>query len=129
MKAFNQVYMLNRRIYLKRNIKFFSSKYKKPLECYYRTLNLSTDASMEEIKKEYLKLAKKYHPDNTKEHTTQIDMFKKVSEAYQVLSDPIKRDEYDSLILNRNAAYKSSARYKEFQSLKKYSEMGLSERE
>jgi len=45
--------------------KFFATKIKsKPSVCYYKTLNISPNASLEEIKKEYYMLAKKYHPDN-----------------------------------------------------------------
>jgi hypothetical protein len=45
--------------------KSFSTKIKKnPAICYYKILNISTSASIDEIKREYYKLAKKYHPDN-----------------------------------------------------------------
>lgn len=68
--------------------------------CYYKILNLTPNASIKEIKNEYYKLAKKYHPDNREgSSANQTEKFKIVSQAYEVLSDPIKRREYDSLIL------------------------------
>ncbi len=62
---------------------------------YYEILGVSRDASPEDIKKVYRKLAKKYHPDlhpNDKENEAR---FKEINEAYYVLSDPKKRQEYD----------------------------------
>jgi curved DNA-binding protein len=63
---------------------------------YYRILGLSKNASPSEIKKAYRKLALKYHPDKTKGDKTLEDKFKKISEAYAVLSDPEKKNQYDS---------------------------------
>lgn len=59
---------------------------------YYETLNVSRDASQDEIKKSYRKLVKQHHPDKTGGDDTQ---FKKISEAYEVLSDPEKRRQHD----------------------------------
>lgn len=61
---------------------------------YYDVLNISREASPSEIKKAYRKLAHKYHPDRNKD-TDAEDKFKEVSEAYEVLSDPQKREQYD----------------------------------
>jgi len=61
---------------------------------YYKTLGISKDASSEEIKKAYRKLALKYHPDRGGGEEASEE-FKKVNEAYQVLSDPQKRSQYD----------------------------------
>jgi curved DNA-binding protein len=63
---------------------------------YYAVLGVSESASPEDIKKAYRKLARKYHPDVSKEENAD-DKFKDVGEAYEVLKDPEKRAEYDEL--------------------------------
>lgn len=63
-------------------------------EDYYSLLGVSRDASAEEIKKSYRKLALQYHPDRNKEPGAE-EHFKKISEAYAVLSDGEKRRKYD----------------------------------
>ena len=62
---------------------------------YYSILGVSKDASLDEIKKAYKKLAKKYHPDLAGE-TADPEKFKEISNAYSVLSDTEKRKKYDS---------------------------------
>ena len=62
---------------------------------YYKTLGISKSVSTEEIKKIYKQLAKKYHPDISKEPNAEAK-FKEVSEAYAVLSDEKKRKQYDT---------------------------------
>lgn len=62
---------------------------------YYKVLGVSKDASAEDVKKAYRKLARQYHPDSNKGDATAEERFKEVSEAYSVLADPAKRKEYD----------------------------------
>ncbi|MFA9461142.1 DnaJ C-terminal domain-containing protein [Thiohalorhabdus methylotrophus] len=63
---------------------------------YYGILGVSRDADRDEIKRAYRKLAHKYHPDVSKEPDAE-KRFKEVKEAYEVLSDPEKRQAYDQL--------------------------------
>ena len=65
-------------------------------EDYYKILGVQKNASEGEIKKAYRKLAMKYHPDHTKGDKGAEEKFKKISEAYAVLSNTEKRKEYDT---------------------------------
>lgn len=60
----------------------------------YETLGISENASADEIKKAYRKLARKYHPDINKEESA-VEKFKEINAAYEVLSDPDKKAQYD----------------------------------
>lgn len=62
---------------------------------YYKVLGLDKGASPEEVKKAFRKLAIKYHPDKNKGNKAAEDKFKEINEAYQVLSDPQKKAQYD----------------------------------
>ncbi len=60
----------------------------------YETLEVSENASADEIKKSYRKLARKYHPDVNKDKDAE-EKFKEINAAYEVLSDPTKKQQYD----------------------------------
>jgi DnaJ-class molecular chaperone len=63
---------------------------------YYEILGISKSATDSDIKKAYRKLALKWHPDKNLNNPDQAsEIFRKVSEAYEVLSDPVKRHDYD----------------------------------
>ena len=63
---------------------------------YYRIMGLERSASAEDIKQAYRRLARKYHPDVSKEADAEA-RFKEVGEAYEVLKDPARRASYDRL--------------------------------
>ncbi|NOQ47235.1 MAG: DnaJ domain-containing protein, partial [Desulfobulbaceae bacterium] len=63
---------------------------------YYEILGVSKTATADEIKKSYRKLALKFHPDKNPDNAEAEAKFKKISEAYAVLSDAKKRQEYDT---------------------------------
>ena len=69
---------------------------------YYDIMGVPRDASQDEIKRSYRKLARKYHPDVSKEAEAEA-RFKEVGEAYEVLKDPEKRAAYDQLGANWKA--------------------------
>ncbi len=64
---------------------------------YYAIIGVAKDASDEDIKKAYRKLAMKYHPDRNPDNKEAEEKFKEAAEAYQVLSDPQKRSRYDQM--------------------------------
>jgi curved DNA-binding protein len=63
---------------------------------YYSIMGVARDASADDIKRAYRKLARKYHPDVSKEKNAE-ERFKEIGEAYEVLRDPEKRAAYDAL--------------------------------
>lgn len=65
---------------------------------YYKILGVSRNASQEEISRAYKKLVRKYHPDLNPGNKEAEEKFKEINEAYETLSDPKKREEYDKLL-------------------------------
>src|SRR6185503_4919781 len=66
-----------------------------PKHDYYETLSVPRGASADDIRKSYRKLARKYHPDLNPGDKSSEERFKNVQEAYDILSDPKKRQMYD----------------------------------
>jgi molecular chaperone DnaJ len=64
---------------------------------FYKVLGVAENASPDEIKKAYRKLAKQYHPDANPDNASAAERFKEISEAYSVLSDEDKRKQYDQM--------------------------------
>ena len=69
---------------------------------YYKILGVDKNANDSEIKKQYRKLAKKYHPDVNQNDEVASNKFKEINEAYEVLSDKEKRKQYDMFGSNYN---------------------------
>ena len=67
---------------------------------YYKILGVDKNASQDDIKKAYRKLARKYHPDANPDNPEAEEKFKEIGEAYEVLKDPQKRARYDQLGAN-----------------------------
>ncbi|XP_010266290.1 PREDICTED: dnaJ homolog subfamily C member 7 isoform X1 [Nelumbo nucifera] len=78
----------------------FLSLLPKPKD-YYKILEVSYDATEDTIRSNYIRLALKWHPDKRKDQDGATSRFQEINEAYQVLSDPVKRREYDSKGMER----------------------------
>lgn len=73
---------------------------------YYKIMGVSKDATEKDIKTAYRRLARKYHPDISKEPNAE-EHFKEMGEAYEVLRDPTKRAEYDQYLKNQEFGQKA----------------------
>ena len=84
---------------------------------YYEILDTSKSASQDEIKKAFRKLAMKYHPDRNKDANAE-EKFKEINEAYEILSNPNKRQQYDqfghSAFSNTNGGFGGSSSFEGF---------------
>ncbi len=69
---------------------------------YYKILGVDKNSSPDEIRKAYRNLAKKYHPDVSKEKNAE-EKYKEINEAYEVLKDPAKKQKYDNFGMNYNS--------------------------
>ncbi|XP_027539721.1 dnaJ homolog subfamily A member 3, mitochondrial [Neopelma chrysocephalum] len=74
----------------------FHSSGTRTKEDYYQVLGVPRTATQKEIKKAYYQLAKKYHPDTNKDDPKAKEKFSQLAEAYEVLSDEVKRKQYDA---------------------------------
>jgi curved DNA-binding protein len=81
---------------------------------YYKILNVGKNASPDEIKKAYRKLAMKYHPDKNAGNKEAESKFKDINEAYDVLSDPEKRKRFDNLGSQWNDFRQTGGRSEDF---------------
>lgn len=69
---------------------------------YYKVLGVSKEASADDLRKAFRKLAREHHPDVAKDKAKAEEKFKEINEAYEVLGDPVKRKKYDTLGANWN---------------------------
>ena len=76
---------------------------------YYRTLGINRTASAEEVRKAYRRLARKLHPDVNPNNKAAEDKFKDVQEAYDILSEPKKREFYDRVGFYNDQAFQHGA--------------------
>ena len=84
-----------------------SNAYRMEFKDYYKILGVSKTASLDDIKTHYRRLARKYHPDVSKESNAE-EKFKAMKEAYEVLKDPEKRKAYDQM----GSGYRSGDQFK-----------------
>ncbi len=84
---------------------------------YYAVLGLPKGASIQDVKKAYKKLARKYHPDLNPGDKQAEEKFKEISEAYAVLSDPKKKEQYDKYGFVGDGNFGENFNYQDFQNV------------
>ena len=89
---------------------------------YYKILGVSKEATAQEIKKAYRKMAKKYHPDLNKDDARAKEHFQAINEANEVLSDPEKRKKYNEYGENWRHAEEYEAQRRQYESRTKSGE-------
>lgn len=80
------------------------------MDNYYKVLGVEQNATAEEIKKVYRKLAKKYHPDTNFGNAQAEEMFKKITQAYEVLSDDKSREKYDRELNGKTSNFENNTK-------------------
>lgn len=75
---------------------------------YYQILEVSQEATAQEIKKSYRRLARQYHPDLHPENPVAAERFKEICQAYEILSNPLQRREYDKQFKSSASEYNTS---------------------
>lgn len=84
-------------------------------ECnYYEVLGVSKNASTEQIKKAYHSLARQYHPDVNPGDINAAEKFKEINSMYEILSDPLRRSQYDKTVGEVNELYKQGVAKSQF---------------
>ncbi|MGB3513200.1 MAG: DnaJ domain-containing protein, partial [Microcoleaceae cyanobacterium] len=73
---------------------------------YYEVIGVSKDATLEQIKKAYYNLARQYHPDVNPGDINAAEKFKEINSVYEILSDPLKRSQYDNTLGEAKELYK-----------------------
>lgn len=94
--------------------KFFNENYPNPLNSYYNVLGVSKNASLDDIKNAYRKLALKYHPKSNPNDAEAAKKFVEVNEAYNALSSEVRRQNYDNIMFGTIAPLRAHSIFDDF---------------